>query len=307
MASLSGQHAPQIAAACQANLGELTEALGRAWDRPCALSLGEAAPWNPAELAAAGAGPGLLVLLKVGPQGAALQVPAAGGLLPEWYAAPDPTGTSKLATLAQELGLLVLPDELPADETLVEAVPALAEALARGEPATDAMMLPWRLTSGETSAPAWLIWPLAQPAAVFAAQAASQPDPAPQASAAPASAPVAAAPPPTPASTRATPSTHQAGADWEHLPPYARSLLRIRVPVAVRLAGTKLRAKRVAELVPGTIIQFDKSCEEMLGLYVGHQEVAEGEAVKVGDKFGLRLTSMVLPEERFRPVRPARN
>jgi hypothetical protein len=30
--------------------------------------------------------------------------------------------------------------------------------------------------------------------------------------------------------------------------------------------------------------------------------VAEGETVKVGDKFGLRLTSMVLPEERFQTV-----
>jgi hypothetical protein len=32
---------------------------------------------------------------------------------------------------------------------------------------------------------------------------------------------------------------------------------------------------------------------------VGRQELAEGEAVKVGDKFGLLITSMTLPSERF--------
>jgi flagellar motor switch protein FliN/FliY len=30
--------------------------------------------------------------------------------------------------------------------------------------------------------------------------------------------------------------------------------------------------------------------------------VAVGEAVKVGEKFGLRITSMVLPEEKFEPI-----
>jgi flagellar motor switch protein FliN len=32
--------------------------------------------------------------------------------------------------------------------------------------------------------------------------------------------------------------------------------------------------------------------------------VAVGETVKVGDKFGLRITSMVMPEEKFEPIKP---
>ena len=71
----------------------------------------------------------------------------------------------------------------------------------------------------------------------------------------------------------------------------------------VTLAETKQPIGRIVELGPGTIIQFDKSCEEMLSLQVGGQPVAEGEAVKVGDKFGIRLTSLKLPGERFVPVR----
>ncbi len=87
------------------------------------------------------------------------------------------------------------------------------------------------------------------------------------------------------------------------LPPYSRSLLKIRVPVSVTLARKKQRASQVMELCPGAIIQFDRSCEEALDLEVGGHRIAMGEAVKVGDKFGLRITEMVQCDERFVPVR----
>ena len=85
------------------------------------------------------------------------------------------------------------------------------------------------------------------------------------------------------------------------LPPYTRSLLRTKMPVVVILADKRKRLSQIVELVPGSIIQFDKSCQAMLDLEVGNQAVAAGEAVKVGDKFGLRITAMVLPDERFKP------
>ena len=92
----------------------------------------------------------------------------------------------------------------------------------------------------------------------------------------------------------------------ELLPPYARSLLKIKVPIIVTLAETKQAVGKILELVPGAIIQFNKSCDEMLTLEAGGQAVALGEAVKVGDKFGLRVTSIKLPDERFAPVRGPR-
>lgn len=91
------------------------------------------------------------------------------------------------------------------------------------------------------------------------------------------------------------------------LPSYTRSLLKISVPVTVTLAEKRQPLGRIVELSPGTIIQFDKSCEEMLDLSVAGHKIAAGEAVKVGEKFGLKITSIVLPEERFEAVRPKRN
>jgi flagellar motor switch protein FliN len=89
------------------------------------------------------------------------------------------------------------------------------------------------------------------------------------------------------------------------LPSYARSLLRIKVPVVVTLAATTQPVSRVLDLAPGTILHFAKPCDEPLSLSVGRCEVAVGETVKIGDKFGLRVTSMVLPKEKFEPVKPA--
>lgn len=88
-------------------------------------------------------------------------------------------------------------------------------------------------------------------------------------------------------------------------PPFTKNLLRIRVPLMVTLAQKKQPVQAIVELVPGSIIQFNKSCEEMLELEVSGEPIAHGECVKVGDKFGLRITSMILPAERFAAVRSA--
>jgi flagellar motor switch protein FliN/FliY len=98
------------------------------------------------------------------------------------------------------------------------------------------------------------------------------------------------------------PVASPAGARSQRLPIYTRSLLHIEVPVVVTLAAKKQAVGQILELGPGSIIHFDKSCDEMLDLSVGEHRIAQGEAVKVGDKFGLRVTSLILPEERFRPV-----
>jgi flagellar motor switch protein FliN len=91
------------------------------------------------------------------------------------------------------------------------------------------------------------------------------------------------------------------------LPAYARSLLRIQVPVVVSLATTRQPVSRVLDLAPGTILHFNKACDDPLTLSVGRCDVAVGETVKVGDKFGLRLTSMVMPQEKFEAVTLKKN
>ncbi|QEG37866.1 FliM/FliN family flagellar motor C-terminal domain-containing protein [Bythopirellula goksoeyrii] len=105
------------------------------------------------------------------------------------------------------------------------------------------------------------------------------------------------------AAPEATGASSPAAPSFADLPSYTRSLLKISVPVRVILASKKENLMDVVEMAPGTIIKFEKPCDEVLQLFVGNQQVAEGEAVKVGDKFGFRTTTMILPREHFSQVR----
>src|SRR5437763_15900225 len=66
--------------------------------------------------------------------------------------------------------------------------------------------------------------------------------------------------------------SRNAGQDYElaqrlaHLPPYARSLLRIQVPLIVTLASTRQATSRVLDLAPGAILHFAKPCDEAMSV-----------------------------------------
>ena len=67
-------------------------------------------------------------------------------------------------------------------------------------------------------------------------------------------------------------------------------ILRLEVPVIVKLADRKLLLSEVMRLGAGAIIEFVKSSSEPLELLINNKVIAVGETVKVGENFGLRLT-----------------
>ncbi len=83
------------------------------------------------------------------------------------------------------------------------------------------------------------------------------------------------------------------------LKPYCQSVLRIRVPLVVVLARQSMRIDQVTKLVPGVLIQFDKPYESPMTVEIGEQPIAEGEVVKTGDKFGIRISNILKPSERY--------
>ena len=80
---------------------------------------------------------------------------------------------------------------------------------------------------------------------------------------------------------------------------YWQSLLKIPVPLTVTLASKKMPVEQVLQFIPGVMIQFEKSCDQPMTIEVGDQRIAEGEVVKVGDKFGIRITDVLHRDERF--------
>ncbi len=297
MAELTPEIVAQVIEACKAGAGEAAEALSRALDAKVTLSVGEPGSVEvdalPEELSEAG----LAVVLTVGEAAAVLLLPESSGLVPDWCADPDPTGQSKLATLAQELGMLLLPEEFISDDFKAGVVKNLSGAIRRGGVASGAAMVPLELASDGNKALAQFIWPVPKPGAVVGSSA---PKPQPAEKKPPAQ--------PTPAPPKPVGQTPEKRrlVKAKDLPNYTRSLLRIKVPVVVKLAEKRQPLGRAIELCPGSIIQFEKSCEEMLEMNIGDLPIATGEAVKVGDKFGLRITSTIMPDERFHAVKPVR-
>lgn len=252
---------------------------------------------------------GLAILLKVGTRGIAILIPSSAGLIPNWCDAPDATGKSKLATFAQEWAMNLAPEDFFPDDQSAAVLQSLSQGLARADMDLDAGYVEIALgkTDG-TSASAYIVWALSAPDKLLE-------EPQPVVEEIPQAPPIGNAPPTFSSSADpfanapfGTPNFAGAGMPLQHrrledLPGYTRSALKVKVPVATILARARKPIKTILELGVGSIIQFEKSCEEMLEIEVGQSIViAAAEAVKVGDKFGFRISTVVLPEERFRRV-----
>jgi flagellar motor switch protein FliN/FliY len=74
--------------------------------------------------------------------------------------------------------------------------------------------------------------------------------------------------------------------------PDLQRILSLEVPVIVKLAERKLTLGEVMRLGAGAIIEFSKSSDEPLELLVNNKAIGVGDAVKVGENFGLKITQI---------------
>ena len=75
-------------------------------------------------------------------------------------------------------------------------------------------------------------------------------------------------------------------------PSELQRILRLQVPVIVKLAERRLMLSEVMRLGTGAIIEFFKSSDEPLELLINNKVIGVGETVKVGENFGLRITQV---------------
>jgi flagellar motor switch protein FliN/FliY len=67
------------------------------------------------------------------------------------------------------------------------------------------------------------------------------------------------------------------------------AVLRLEVPVIVRLGGRSMSLTEVVALVPGSIVQLPKNADDELDLLINNKQIGTGAAVKVGENFGIRI------------------
>lgn len=112
--------------------------------------------------------------------------------------------------------------------------------------------------------------------------------------------------PPPPAASRPASSTAttSGGTSWiDSRDPAVQRLLDVPIEVTIELGQTELSIRRILEIGPGSIIELDRMAGEPVDLVVNDKIIARGEVVVIEENFGIRITHLVTPEERARPIR----
>lgn len=76
-------------------------------------------------------------------------------------------------------------------------------------------------------------------------------------------------------------------------------LYDIPLQISVEVGRSKILLRDLLKMGEGYVIELDKLAGEPLDLYVNSKLIAKGEAVMVGDKFGIRLTDVVSTSDRI--------
>lgn len=76
-------------------------------------------------------------------------------------------------------------------------------------------------------------------------------------------------------------------------------ILDVALQVTVEVGRTRMTIQDLLQLGQGSVIELEKLAGEPLDIFINGKAVARGEAVIVNDKFGVRLTDIISPEDRI--------
>lgn len=79
-------------------------------------------------------------------------------------------------------------------------------------------------------------------------------------------------------------------------------ILDIPVSLTVELGRTKISIRNLLQLAHGSVVELDGLAGEPMDVLVNGTLIAQGEVVVVNDKFGIRLTDIITPQERIRKL-----
>jgi flagellar motor switch protein FliN/FliY len=262
--------------------GALAESLGQAFDGSWTLEPMPRTAWNSVaggeELNEAG----IVVALTVEDRTLLIAIPESLPL-PTWIHAPDMSQRSRMDTLAMEWSLNALPESMACEVFSTVVVSSLTEALLEADPDAGAACLPFETRRGDAVARLWCVWPVRT---------------------VPAESPVAGDPVDAAATDAGVGLDGALPGDETDIDPAEEArrrlerLVQLPVKVVVRLAEKRIPLGQILTLSPGAIITFDKSCEDLLDLHVNNSLYARGEAVKIGEKFGLKINEVGSVQQR---------
>lgn len=80
-------------------------------------------------------------------------------------------------------------------------------------------------------------------------------------------------------------------------------ILDIPVTLAMEIGRTKISIRHLLQLNQGSVVELDRLAGEPLDVLVNGTLIAHGEVVVVNERFGIRLTDVISPQERVKKLK----
>ena len=85
--------------------------------------------------------------------------------------------------------------------------------------------------------------------------------------------------------------------------PNLELILDIPVTLSMQVGKTPITIRNLLQLNQGSIVELDRPAGDPLDVYVNGKLIAHGEVVVVNEKFGIRFTDVVSPQERISQIK----
>ncbi len=94
----------------------------------------------------------------------------------------------------------------------------------------------------------------------------------------------------------------QSPAPKKHNPRTLDFLMDVSLQVSVEVGRARMTINDLLQIGAGSVVELEKLAGEPLDIFINGKAVARGEAVIVNEKFGVRLTDIISPEERVEGI-----
>jgi flagellar motor switch protein FliN len=75
-------------------------------------------------------------------------------------------------------------------------------------------------------------------------------------------------------------------------------LMDVPLKISVELGRTKMSLRQTLDLVQGSVIELDRLAGDPVDVFVNDRLLAKGEVVVVDDKFAVRITELIDPQNK---------
>lgn len=79
-------------------------------------------------------------------------------------------------------------------------------------------------------------------------------------------------------------------------------ILDIPLDVKVELGRTRILINDLLQLGQGSVVELHRQAGDQVDMLISDKLVARGEVIVVEDKFGIRLTDIISPDERIKSL-----